>query len=405
LEQLLPFAFQHSFKQYPPPNPPESSPVLPDPPSPTFGATRRLLAPTLEQDTPLPNSLDFNDSLWSDFDIPIQEQDFAMYSDIAEHNPAWDNQCFDIPRTSINTPSIAASTPFIAPIPPPPLPNPNSPAVPQVEKLKRKKRTLEKDPKRKKQKKLKKKTIPPPTRITPSEQLPLDHIILPDDTTKSINEDQSVSWEEFLAASDTEPTYEQHEKHQREEPPSQAPVPITLPSIPIQNPARVVAFTAVNSTIDSTLEFTARQILLNSESPASSPDNPSQSPSAQTESYSSSPIVFTPIETTQDPTPDNPNQVLKDLTSEIINTTIPTNEKRPRGRPKGWRKPKSCIPPTLPDISTHKTPQLPIVKPVSIEKPFRASKKNKKDDENWSMRIRSNIRGHMLDHISKGIFP
>ena len=50
-----------------------------------------------------------------------------------------------------------------------------------------------------------------------------------------------------------------------------------------------VAFTAVNSTVDSSMEFTARQVLLNAEyTPVSSPDT-TRSPSARSESTASPP--------------------------------------------------------------------------------------------------------------------
>jgi hypothetical protein len=170
-----------------------------------------------------------------------------------------------------------------------------------------------------------------------------------------------------------------------------------------------VAFTAVNSTRDSTKQFTARQILLNAEiTPASSPEQ-HQSPSGQTESESASPVGLTSLPqtpATQDGPPsqtipsttDTPKSrnALGDLTCQTSNSNVPTTkEKRPRGRPKGWRKKPNSDTPDLPEVSS------------STEEPEKPKKKRKinpaKEEDQWSVRIRTSIKDAMIEHLVKGI--
>jgi hypothetical protein len=201
-----------------------------------------------------------------------------------------------------------------------------------------------------------------------------------------------TSWEDFLIQSDTEPTT--NEK-------------------PAENVNLVPhpGFTAVNSTLDSSREFTARQILLNAElTPASSPE---RSPEAQTESDSASPTGQTPFDQTLfDDTPaaslDPPTQQpvqdrtpLADVTSQSSSnensTTTPAPEKRPRGRPKGWRKHLNQKP---------ATDSLPVQKPrISETKVRKPRKEGPREEDQWSVRIRTSIKDAMMEHIAKGIPP
>ncbi len=137
---------------------------------------------------------------------------------------------------------------------------------------------------------------------------------------------ENTNWEDFLVQSDSE-----------------EPIQEQVPEIPH------VAFTAVNSTVDSSIEFQARQVLLNAEfTPVSSPDT-TRSPSARSES-TSSPAEETAFEETpaaqepQDSLPVEMKRVLSDITahtsSDENQLLSAPKEKRPRGRPKGWRKAK-----------------------------------------------------------------
>jgi hypothetical protein len=200
-----------------------------------------------------------------------------------------------------------------------------------------------------------------------------------------------ASWEEFLIQSDSEQPQQpaQQEKSvQSAEPP-------------------IVAFTAVNSTVDSTMEFTARQILLNAEfTPASSPDQ-SQSPSGQTES--DSPGGLTPFGAE---TPANTQaqqleerEVLRDLTSTTNGNNsksdgdVVVKEKRPRGRPRGWRKPQNLDNPNLEIPSVDPNPPQP--KEKEQPKQRKQSHSGKEEDQ-WSVRIRASIKDVMLEHLAKG---
>jgi hypothetical protein len=125
-----------------------------------------------------------------------------------------------------------------------------------------------------------------------------------------------TSWEDFLVQSDSDPSTELHFDGN--------PVP--------------PGFTAVNSTLDSKREFTARQILLNAElTPATSPE---QSP-ARTESDSASPIGQTPAETplldTVVPVVVAERIPLGDVTAPTCgnkNSMVQVPEKRPREDPR-----------------------------------------------------------------------
>lgn len=192
------------------------------------------------------------------------------------------------------------------------------------------------------------------------------------------NDFSGPTWEEFLVQSDSEG-------------PEQSG-----PAVPH------VGFTAVNSTVESSREFTARQILLNSElTPASSPDQ-SQSPSGQTESESGSPVRSTlspETPATQGPptsrSASNPTErsALGDVTANITNVIV--KEKRPRGRPKGWRKQRNTDNPSLPDI-------LNIDAQEKQAKPRKQSTSTKEEPV-WSERIRASIKDAMLEHLAKGM--
>ena len=210
------------------------------------------------------------------------------------------------------------------------------------------------------------------------------------------------TWEEFLIQSDFE---------QQEQTEPQHPAP------------PVVGFTAVNSTADSSMEFTARQILLNAEfTPASSPE---QSQTSTTDSDSGSPVGLTPFADTPAATQDGSTSqngvdgrhVLGDLTSQLSNKSSNDNsndsandtsnetsnpevkEKRPRGRPKGWRKQRSMDNPHLLEMLSTEQPEN---KPRKPRKPRKQSNPSKEEDQ-WRVRIRTSINHAMLESITKGI--
>ena len=177
------------------------------------------------------------------------------------------------------------------------------------------------------------------------------------------------------------------------------------PSHPIPH----VGFTAVNSTVEATREFTTRQILLNAEFTPNS--SPSQSPS-QTETDSGSPsdeVIETPFPT-QDPSPSQREETqerpaLADVTSHIsalenVGEEVPAlPQRKKRGRPTGWRKQKNSENPILPVAE---------VEPVPVKLPGRpkgsmSSNTPKNDDEGWSDRVRGNIKEVMLEKIAKGM--
>ena len=169
------------------------------------------------------------------------------------------------------------------------------------------------------------------------------------------------------------------------------------------------------------MEFTARQILLNAEiTPASSPE---QSQLSTTESDSGSPAGLTPFADTPTATQDGSTsqngtdgrQVLGDLTSQSSNknsndtwndssndtsnetSNIEVKEKRRRGRPKGWRKQRNMDKPQLPEMPlTYQPENKPARKP-------RKQSKHLKEEDQWSVRIRTSINQAMLESITKGI--
>jgi len=329
--------------------------------------------------------------LWTDFDI---NQDFSIIlQDQPDLNTLW--QCpdtFDVPAQSIDTPSISAQTPFIAPIPPPP---PGLPTPPQPSKSRKRSSSL-KEPKRKRAKKARKGDVmpsSPPLRAFKSfSREQSDTFFLSEATSPAKLPDfPEPCWEEFLIQSDSE---EPRQPAQQENSIQSAEPPI-------------VAFTAVNSTVDSTMEFTARQILLNAEfTPASSPDQ-SQSPSGQTES--DSPGGLTPFGaetpgTTKTQQPEE-REVLRDLTSTNSNNSsssdgdVVMKEKRPRGRPRGWRKPRNLDNPNLEIPSVDPNPPQPREKEPPKQ---RKQSHSGKEEDQWSVRIRASIKDAMLEHLAKG---
>lgn len=389
--------------------PQQSSPILPP---------RRLFTPALQQNIPPASSFPpFTDQLWTDFDIPLQNQDFSsIFQDHPDLNIQWpcpEPQTFELPPQSMDNTPIPAQTPFTALIPPPPRPGPPTPLeiTEASEPTKTRKRSSSlKEPKHKKTKKVRKEIIvpssPPIRAFKPFSVENVDNFFQSESTSPAKLPDSysftGSTWEEFLVQSDSEQQKQQLDEHNPEPP--------------------VVAFTAVNSTADSSREFTARQILLNAEiTPASSPEE-SQSPT--TESDSGSPVELTPFADTPAATQDgstsqNGNdgrQVLGDITSQSSNkssndipndsandtsnetSNVEVKEKRPRGRPKGWRKPRNMDAPFLLEMpSTYQPENKP-------RKPRKQSNESKEEDQ-WSVRIRTSINQAMLESITKGIPP
>jgi hypothetical protein len=210
------------------------------------------------------------------------------------------------------------------------------------------------------------------------------------------------SWEDFLVQSDSEQTHVTNTEQ-----------PATTEVVPH------VAFTAVNSTVDSSMEFSARQILLNAEfTPASSPDQ-TRSPTAPTESDSASPAGLTPFGDTPAHTQDIPapsqagslvqtaaadRKVLSDVTNstssaESSNTLAPVKEKRPRGRPKGWRKSSNRDGP--PDIVLLNSMVATMAESQDKQQRKRKQTASGKEDQ-WSVRIQTSIKDAMMKHVAKG---
>ena len=220
------------------------------------------------------------------------------------------------------------------------------------------------------------------------------------------------TWEDFLVASDSDHAPQQQQTQQ-------LTLTTTFPN---------VAFTAVNSTTESSMEFTARQILLNAEfTPVSSPDEQTQSPSGQTESDSASPVGFTPFAdtpATQDPSASQlpgsnaEREVLADVTLQTTNGMLePEKPKKKRGRPKGWRKVSNTEKPIIPPATTTavNTEQLLSTTTGGQESSDRQEKQRKprkqvassttKEEDQWSVRIRSSIETQLQESIAKGISP
>ena len=216
------------------------------------------------------------------------------------------------------------------------------------------------------------------------------------------------TWEDFLVANDSDHTPQQQQQH------TEQPA-LTLPN---------VAFTAVNSTTESSMEFTARQILLNAEfTPVSSPDEQTQSPSGQTESASASPAGLTPFAdtpATQDPAsqlpgPNTEREVLADVTLQITNGMLePEKPKKKRGRPKGWRKVPNTEKPSLPpmavvttEVSATGTGEQGLSDGQEKQRKPRkqVTSSSSKEEDQWSVRIRSSIETQLQESIAKGNPP
>jgi len=236
------------------------------------------------------------------------------------------------------------------------------------------------------------------------------------------------SWEEFLVSDSDSESQRQNPQTSTtsEHPPPPAPTNSNS-STDASSAHPVIAFTAVNSTLEASREFTARQLLLNAEfTPISSPDR-SPSGGAQTESdYASSPNGLTPFAAGENPAASqdagldggtsandvDSRTVLSDVTLQTANnpeTLAPTTkEKRRRGRPRGWKKPQNKEAQTIESLNravAHAEAAASAIK--AAEKP-RKSKNEKdpaapKEDDQWSKRIRANITESMLEHISQGI--
>jgi len=224
-----------------------------------------------------------------------------------------------------------------------------------------------------------------------------------------------VTWENFLAQSDDAEL--PHLATITSSIASSRDTPNTLVDGPADVAVPHVGFTAVNSTVDSAVEFTARQILLNAEftpvsSPQSASESDSQSQSGQTP-FPETPAARDPIPSL--PTiPESPRQVLKDITANTNNvdqsqTVSEVPVKRRPGRPKGWRKQKNTDTAVLPEPPTAQSAQgIPVIKTVgakshAVEKPKKPKKP--KDDDQWSVRVRSGIKDSLLERIAKGQLP
>ena len=167
------------------------------------------------------------------------------------------------------------------------------------------------------------------------------------------------------------------------------------------------------------MEFTARQILLNAEfTPASSPDEQTQSPSGQTESDSASPAGLTPFADTPAAPPTDPTtqlppriserQVMADVTMQSTNEMLePEKPKKKRGRPKGWRKVPNTEKPSLPlgvtdSLSAGKGEVSDLGDKVKKRRKHLSSATREEDQ--WSVRIRSSIEKELQESIAKGSF-
>ena len=172
------------------------------------------------------------------------------------------------------------------------------------------------------------------------------------------------------------------------------------------------------------MEFTARQILLNAEfTPVSSPDEQTQSPSAQTESDSgASPAGLTPFAVTpaapQDHTtphlPSSERESLADVTMQTTNEGMlePEKPKKKRGRPKGWRKvsnlEKSVIPASTDVVTddaataTETETREASDRVEKSKKPRKQVASSSKEEDQWSVRIRSSIEKELQESIAKG---
>jgi len=166
------------------------------------------------------------------------------------------------------------------------------------------------------------------------------------------------------------------------------------------------------------MEFSARQVLLNAEyTPVSSPDT-TRSPSARSESTASPPEETgfeeppaSQEQPRQESRPAEMTRVLSDITahtsSEENKLLAAPKEKRPRGRPRGWRKAKMdpnseiILPVMTPNIfdsgSSSETAEKPRGRKQSTVP------REPKEEDQWSVRIRTSIKDAMLNHLVKGI--
>jgi hypothetical protein len=360
--------------------------------------------------------------MWTEFDIPLQNQDFSnIFTDQPDMQLPWqypDPQSFENIRTqSVDTP-MPAQTPFTvqtpfaasiqAPIPPPPVPGPPTPQEAAKQPRKRSSNTKEKHKRSKKQRKAEKEVVmpsSPPVRAFKQFAAEDLDMFLQSETTSPAKALEPYdfggsSWEDFLVQSESEQTNVTSTEQ-----------PATTEVVPH------VAFTAVNSTVDSSMEFSARQILLNAEfTPASSPDQ-TRSPSAPTESDSASPTGLTPFGDTPAPTQDLPAPLLagssvesapmdRKVLSDVTNTASSTESnsslapvKRPRGRPKGWRKSSNRDGPDIVLLNS----MIPMTELQLQEKQQRKRKETglAKEDQ-WSVRIQASIKDAMLKRLAKG---
>ena len=345
------------------------------------------------------------DQLWSDFDM---NQDFSIiFQDQPDLNMTWPGpESFDLPLQSADTLPISVQTPaFVAPIPPPPAPGPPTPS--RLNKSK-KRFSSTKEGKRKRLKKARKEIVmpsSPPIRAFKHHSTENDDPIFHSEATSpaKVLDFNGASWEEFLVQSESEersqgrPEQRQELQEEQEQEKEKEKEKEQEQEQEQEQAPPVVAFTAVNSTVDSAMEFNARQILLNAEfTPASSPD---QSSSQQTESESGSPVELT---TPFPETPAPPSQsdvegtknVLEDITSDKNNEL--TILKKPRGRPRGWRKPRNSDNPIL-------TPEMPSTNTEVQKKEKKRKQRQKKEEDQWSVRMRTSIKDAMLEHLAKGI--
>jgi hypothetical protein len=332
------------------------------------------------------------------------DQDFSIiFQDQPNLSMTWPcPESFDLPPQSFDTTPTPAQTAFTAPIPPPPVPGPPTPPRPPKSK---KRFSSTKQGKHKRLKKARKEIVmpsSPPIRAFKHYSTENDDPFFRSEATSpaKVLDFNGASWEEFLVQSDPEERPEAHPK-QRQQEQQQQEQEQEQDQEQEQEPAPpVVAFTAVNSTVDSAMQFNARQILLNAEfTPASSPD---QSSSQQTDSESGSPVELT---TPFPETPAPPSQsdvegtknVLGDITSDKNNELAVI--KRPRGRPRGWRKHQISDNPIL----IPKTPLKSAEVREKQQKKQRKQSNSEKEEDQWSVRIRTSIKDVMLEHLAKGI--
>lgn len=83
-------------------------------------------------------------------------------------------------------------------------------------------------------------------------------------------------------------------------------------------------------------------------------------------------------------------------------------EKRPRGRPRGWRKMKMdpnqeiILPVMTPNMDTNSSGSGNEGSERSRGRPVSVTSREPKEEDQWSVRIRTSIKGAMLEHLAKG---